>query len=175
MGRVGWTIAPVCPNEGAGMGAQVPHLAVQGTMGNVLLLRGPGVVLPGAAADEAGHQHDAFAVGNVVNLLVPKVALEADGVETHIFHISHVGFVGLGIPAREHVPHVAAAAEEDVLTVDLVADERSALDRRAVIGELADAELDRFAVPCLPARCERNTQVDRVPGCQTGRATTGPG
>src|ERR687887_572687 len=79
-------------------------------------------------------------VGEVVEVLVAERALEADRVQTHVLDVLDRGRVALGIEPLQHVPDVAAAAEEDRDAVYLVAGERGAVHDRAVVGELADAE-----------------------------------
>src|SRR5262245_28038188 len=128
-------------------------------MSHLFLFRRPCVVLPGAATNEAWHQDDTFPVCDIINLFVTKVTLKANRVEPHILHVFHVSFISFSIPTREHIPHVTATAEEDILTVDLVASKRNTLDRCPVIRELPDAKLDRFAIPGLAVGGERNTQV----------------
>ena len=152
-------VAAEGPDERARVRSEVPHLGVERRVRNLLLLRGPRVLLPGAAADEAGHEHHAGLVGEVVEILVADRALEADRVQAHVLDVLDRRGCALRIEALEQVPDVAAAAEEDVLAVDLVADERRAVHRRSVVRELADAERDRLRVGRPSARGGRDTEL----------------
>ena len=59
-------------------------------------------------------EHDTLLVREIVDVFVAQNSLEADCVESHILYIGHVGLIGLGVPAHEHVPDVVRAADEHV-------------------------------------------------------------
>src|SRR5207248_11280088 len=78
------------------------------------------------------------------------------------FDVLHVGEVRLRIPALEHVPDVATAAEEDVLPVDLVAREGDTVDHRAVVRHLANPEVDGPGVGDGSAALGRDAELVEV-------------
>src|SRR5215212_817547 len=132
------------------MRPQVTELTVRRGHGHVVFFYTPAaVVLPLATAYKAAEEQDTHLIGQVIDLLVADGALEADDVEAHVLDVLHMGGIGLGVPASEHIPHVTAAAVEDVDTVDLVPSEGDAVDGGAVIRHLAHAELDDLGVPGL--------------------------
>ena len=73
---------------------------------------------PFVAALPAGEDHDAVAVGEVVEACVLQLALAANGVEPEVHDVTELGLHALGVVAQEHVRRPARAANQDRLAVD---------------------------------------------------------
>ncbi len=93
--------------------------------------------LPFVAALPAGEDHDAVAIGEVVESSVLQLALAAYGVESEVHDVAELGFHALGIVTQEHVRRPARAANQYWFAVD---DELLIALRGEVGAHAADAE-----------------------------------
>ena len=66
---------------------------------------------PFVAALPAGEDHDAVAVGEVVEACVLQLALAADGVEPEVHDVTELGLHALGVVTQEHVRRPASRRE----------------------------------------------------------------
>ncbi len=116
----GRVVAAVQPHDHAGMAAQAINLIAQGLLRDFKILRLPArPALPEIAAAPARHYQNSFVVGDIEELLGFEFAFEADGIESHIAHVAEFVVQALRVLAQHHVGSPAAAADEDVLAVDV--------------------------------------------------------
>src|SRR5438876_196752 len=80
------------------MSAHAIHLIAQRLLGDFEVLRLPfGPVLPMVATAPAGHDKDAFAIGEIEEFLGLHLAFQANCVQAHVLHIAK--FTSLDSPA----------------------------------------------------------------------------
>ena len=102
------------------MAAQAVDLVAQGLLGDFEILRLPArPALPEIAAAPSGHDQNALAVGEVEEFLRFEFAFEADGVESHVADVAEFVVQALRVLAQHHVRGPAAAADQNVLAVDV--------------------------------------------------------
>ena len=102
------------------MAAQAVDLIAQRLLGDFKVLRLPArPALPEIAAAPSRHHEDAVVVGEVEELLGLEFAFEADGVQAHVFDVAEFVVQALRIFAQHHVGRPAAAANQNVLAVDV--------------------------------------------------------
>ena len=102
------------------MAAQAVDLIAQRLLGDFKILRLPArPALPEIAAAPSGHDQNSFVVGDVEEFLGFELAFEADGVQSHVADVAEFVVQTLRVFAQHHVGSPAAAADQDVLAVDV--------------------------------------------------------
>src|SRR5712692_5677322 len=121
------------------MAAQTVDLISERLLGDFKVLRlPPRPALPEIAAAPSRHNENSLAVGEVEKFLGLEFAFEAHGVESHILDVAEFVFEALRVFAKHHVGRPAAAADQDVLAVDV---EGTSADRVQIGSDFADAEV----------------------------------
>src|SRR5580704_12963856 len=126
------------------MAAQAVDLIAKGLLGDFKILRLPaGPALPEIAAAPAGHDQDSIVIGDVEEFLSFELAFEADGVQSHVADVAEFVVQALGVFAHHHVWGPAAAADQDVLAIDVEGASAGGVDFGS---HLADSELGLRAI-----------------------------
>src|ERR1039458_781940 len=113
-------VATIQPHDEAGMAAQTVDLIAERLLRDFKILRLPArPALPEIATAPSGHDQDSFVVGEVEEFLSFELAFKTDGVEAHISHVAEFIVQALRIFAKHQVGGPAAAANQDVLAVDV--------------------------------------------------------
>ncbi len=137
-------VASVEPHQQAGMAAQAINLVPQRLLCDFKIGRLPlRPSLPGIATAPAGHDQDALPICQVEKLLSFQLALEPDGVEAHVAHVAEFILQALRVFAEHQVRSPAAAANQNVLAVDV---EDASANRIEVGSDFANAKLALGAV-----------------------------
>src|SRR5258708_39474715 len=102
------------------MAAQTIDLIAERLLGDFKVLRLPSrPPFPEIAAAPSRHNKDSLAVGEVEKFLGFEFAFEADGVESHILNVTEFVFEALLVFSTHHFWRPSAAADQDVLAVDV--------------------------------------------------------
>ena len=157
-------VAAIQPHRHARMVPQPIHLVAQrGLCDLEVLILPASPVLPEIAAAPSCHHQDALLVGHLVKFLGLEFAFQPDCVQSHVAHIAELIGEPLRGLAHHHVGRPAAAANQDVLAVDL---EPAFQAIRRLLGDfggdLANAEFRTGEIGKLSVHLERKTQIVQV-------------
>ena len=121
------------------MAAQAVDLVAQRLLGDFKILGLPvRPALPEIAAAPSGHHENSFVVGEVEKFRSLEFAFEADGVQPHVADVAEFVVQALRVFAQHQVGRPAAAANQNVLAVDV---KRAPADGVEVGSDFANAEL----------------------------------
>ena len=102
------------------MAAQAVDLVAQGLLGDFKILRLPArPALPEIAAAPSGHDQNSLAVGEIEEFLGLEFAFETDGIQSHVADVAEFVVQALRVLAQHQVGGPAAAANQNVLAVDV--------------------------------------------------------
>src|SRR6202048_5108829 len=113
-------IAAVEPHHQTRMAAQSVNLVTQRLLGDLKVCRlPPWPALPEIAAAPSGHHENSLLVRQVEKLLRFQLAFQADRVKSHVPNIAKFIPQPLRVLAQHHIGRPAAAAQQDVLAIDM--------------------------------------------------------
>ena len=90
------------------------------------------------ATAPAGHDKDAFAIGEIEEFLGLQLAFQANCVQAHVLHIAKFVFQTLRVFAQHHVGRPAAATNQNIFAID---GEQAAVGGKHLRRDFADAEV----------------------------------
>src|ERR1039457_2185420 len=119
-GRRRRIVAAIQPRQQAGMASQSVDLVAQRGLRDVVVLIFPAPpALPEIAAAPSGHHQDALLVGHFKKFLGLEFALQPDLIQSQVEHVAELVGKPLRGLAKQHVGRPAAAANQDVLAINL--------------------------------------------------------
>ncbi len=111
------------------------------------------------AAAPAGHDEDALLVGEIVKFVGFQLPFQANGVQVHVADVAEFVFQAIEILAQKHVRRPAAAADQDLFSVDV---ELTSAGGIQFGSDFADAEFDGLRVGLLASALKCNGKFVKI-------------